>query len=175
VNTQLSGAGYNDYYGILDYGVTFNGEDVGGYGTGYFSVPKFRIAGGPQGFEVSASLGLKSVDFKDKQRGSNYSVGDELWVDSEQSGSKKIGKVSKVSTISDENGTRSGVIANVEIFTPYEKGFNTIPEVSVVRTNGLTGTDATLVPVLGVTDLTTVSITDGFIGNAFIETDMPTG
>jgi hypothetical protein len=175
LKTQLSGAGYNDYYGILDYGVTFNGEDVGGYGTGYFSVPKFRIAGGPQGFGVSASLGLNAVDFKDKQRGTNYSVGDEVWVDSEESGSKRIGKVSKVSTISDENGTRSGVIANVEIFTPYEKGFNTIPEVSVVRTNGLTGTDATLVAVLGVTDLTTVSVTDGFIGNAFIETDMPSG
>lgn len=175
VNTQLSGAGYNDYYGILDYGVTFNGEDVGGYGTGYVSVPKFRIAGGPQGFAVSASLGLNSVDFKDKQRGTNYSVGDEVWVDSEQSGSKRIGKVSKVADVSDQNGTRSGVIASIELFTPYETGFNTLPDLSVVRINGLTGTDATLVPVLGVTDLTTVSVTDGFIGNAFIETTMPTG
>jgi hypothetical protein len=175
--SQIYGSGNNDYIGILDEGKVLNGEDVGGYGTGYLTIPKIRIVGGPQGVVMAPSLGLTKVDFVAGNRGTNYNVNDEIWAEAPEFGSVIVGKVSKVITTSEDGVTKNGVIAGVNLYTPYKQGLRSLPKLTVVRKGAFVAgsTDAQLIPSMGISQAAITANTDGFVGEAFIQVDFPGG
>ena len=166
--------GINTGTGIVDRGLKQNGEDVGGYGAGYVTIPKIRIVGGSQGIVPSLSLSLVGVDFGGiGTRGTGYKVNDQVWSLFKELGPRQVGIVSTV--LDDTNG--SGQIGTITLFTPRTSGLQTLPTISVVRLGAVVAgsVDATLKPVLGVEKAQMTNTTDGFIGKAFIEVDSPRG
>jgi len=175
--SQIFGSGNNDYIGILDEGKKQNGEDVGGYGTGYLNIPKIRIVGGSQGVEIKPSLGLTDIDFVSGNRGTNYNVNDEIWAQAPEFGELVIGKVSKVISITEEGVTSNGLIAGVNLYKPYKEGLRSLPQLTVARKGAVIAgsQDAQLVASLGVSKAAITANTDGFIGDAFVQVDFPNG
>jgi hypothetical protein len=177
---------YNTGTGILDYGKTENGEDVGAYGTGYFEPPFVTVLGGNQGVTLGTSLGLVAVDFVSTGNGdtattaggTNYEVGDLVqMISPEFSEPVDVGVVNRVTAL--------GQIQTVTIYEPYSKGLNAIPSIIVeraarvlplTRLNPSAQTvDANLTAVLGVTVATTTTSSDGFIGRPYVFVAPPNG
>lgn len=165
--------GINTGTGILDAGLIQNGQDVGGYGTGYINIPKIRIVGGSQGLVASPTLGLAGVGFANSNRGTNYNVNDQVWALFKEYGPQQVGIVSTI--LNDVNGT--GQIGTITLFSPQKSGITFLPTLSVVRLGGVIpgSVDASLVPSLGVVASQLTNTTDGFIGQAFVEVDSPNG
>lgn len=175
---------YNTGAGILDYAKQENGEDVGGYGTGYVNVPKILILGGNQGVTLATSLGLVGVDYEDVDYsgGTDYEIGDMLeMITPGFTTPVSVGKVTMVSS-------NSGSIYAVSLFEPFSKGLTDLPTLTVKRQNpshrstdsqtagaSWVRRDAPLVPVLGVTLATTTTSADGFIGRPYVFVDPPNG
>jgi hypothetical protein len=172
-STQVFGSGTNDYSGILDEGKKVNGEDVGGYGTGYLTIPKIRIAGGAQGVQMAPSLALTGIDFLYGQRGTNYNVNDEIWAEAPEFGSDPVGKVSAV--VSSEG--KVGLISKINLYTPYKEGLRSLPKLTVVRKGAIVegSEDALLQASLGLSKVAITANTDGFVGDGFVQTDFPEG
>jgi len=176
-SSQIFGSANNDYIGILDEGKHVNGEDVGGYGTGYLTIPKIRIVGGSQGVVIAPSLGLTDVDFLGGNRGTNYNVNDEVWAEAPEFGSVIVGKVSKVISVVTDGVTKNGLITGVNLYTPFKDGLHALPTLTVIRKGAYVAgsVDAQLVGSLGLTKAAITANTDGFVGDAFVQVDFPNG
>jgi hypothetical protein len=185
-NGMNNNATYNTGVGILDYAKQENGEDVGGYGTGYFEPPSVIILGGNQGVTLATSLGVVAVDktIAVHSGGLDYQVGDLVqMVSPEISVPVNLGVVSRVDSY-------IGEITNVRVYEPYTTGLSKLPSISVIRADPAYRSpwsqskvaigewvrkDANLFAVLGVTVAATTTSSDGFIGRPYVYVEPPTG
>jgi hypothetical protein len=141
-------------------------------GTGYTAKPSAKVVGGAQGITLSASLSLVNVDVLDKTStsiGQGYKVNDFVYaVSPEYQSAKLVGKVALI----DDDGSGTGPIRNIMMFTPY-LNFTAPPGIII---NSQTGDgSAQLVPSLGVSGIQITFSPDGFVGSASIEIEGPTG
>jgi len=173
---QFNGVPTNTGHGILDYGRSINGKDVGGYGSGYVSVPKVQILGGNQGVTTNCNIGVVGVDLattNGDDQGSNYTVGDPIFSNSSEAGSIKIGEVTAVEVSSEST---NGAITAWTIYQPYQSGLSRAPTISVQRRSIVPGSkDANLIAVMGITNVTIVTNASGFVGDAVVRVDPPYG
>jgi hypothetical protein len=160
------------YPDLLTLGAKAGYYRVKNIGTGYTAKPIAKVVGGAQGITLSTSLSLTNVDVMDKNSdsiGSGYSIGDLVYaVSPEYQSAKLVGRVDLI----DNDGSGTGPIRNIKMFTPY-LNFTAPPGIIINSTTGNGG--AKLVPSLGVSGIQITFSPDGFVGSASIEIEGPTG